>query len=192
MTLRTAALVGVALALIVAACGGSDDSRIEDLEATAAVLSLEATITALTFEATVTAITGDALHEYFGELESLSQGYASDLDALDAGESLDEFVTFVEALHSATHDFVDDLDGLDAPADVEDAHSEAVTAGRELADMYDNAITVLDLSETVEDAQLVLTGPGLVASQDRFTASCNALQGIANSNALDVDLRCPR
>ena len=93
---------------------------------------------------------------------------------------------------SLVDDFVGDLDNLNAPAEVEDAHSEAVTAGRELVDMYDNALIVLDLAETLEDATLVLQGPGFVDSQDRFAAACAALQGIAESNALDVDLSCPR
>ena len=131
------------------------------------------------------------LVEYFSALEALSQTFDADVDLLDAGENLDEFITFVESLHSATHDFVDDLDGLNAPDEVGEAHGEAVTAGGELADMYDNAITVLDLSETFVDATLVLEGPGFVDSQDRFAAACVDLQGIADSNALDVDLACP-
>ena len=192
MTLRTAALAAIIMAIIVAACGGGDDNRIEDLEATAAVLSLEATVTTLTFEATVTAITGDALHEYFSELEPLSQAFDADLDLLDEGETLDEFVSFVEDGKSLVEDFVGDLDALDGPAEVEDAHRFAVSAGRELVDMFGHALIVLDLSETFEDATLVLEGPGFVDSQDRFAASCVALQGIAESNALDVDLSCPR
>ena len=38
MTLRTAAMAAIVTALIVAACGGTDDSRIEDLEATVRLL----------------------------------------------------------------------------------------------------------------------------------------------------------
>ena len=143
------------------------------------------------------------LAEYFSDLEPLSQGYASDLDTLDeeAGEKfegtgsddeqIEVFVDFVKDTRSTTDDFVSDLDGLNAPAEVEDAHSEAVIAGQELVDMYDNAITVLDLSETFEDATLVLEGPGFVDSQERFAAACVALQGIADSNGLDIDMSCP-
>ena len=131
------------------------------------------------------------LDEYFGALETLGQAFDADVDLLDAGESLDEFVGFVEDGKSLVDGFVGDLEGLNAPAEVADAHSEAVSAGQELVEMYDNAITVLDLSETVEDATLVLQGPGFVESQGRFAASCVALQGIADSNALDVDLACP-
>ena len=143
------------------------------------------------------------LAEYFSALEPLSQGYATDLETLDSDaeqefegtesddEQIEVFVNFVEDTRSTTDDFVGDLDGLNAPVEVADAHSEAVTAGQELVEMYANAITVLDLSETVEDAQLVLTGPGFVDSQERFAAACVDLQGIADSNALDVDLACP-
>ena len=131
------------------------------------------------------------LDEYFGALETLSQAFDADVDLLDAGESLDEFVGFVEDGKSLVDDFVGDLEGLNAPAEAADAHSEAVSAGQELVEMYDNAITVLDLSETFVDATLVLEGPGFVDSQDRFAAACVDLQGIADSNALDVDLACP-
>ncbi|MCH8161365.1 MAG: hypothetical protein IIB88_05670 [Chloroflexi bacterium] len=131
------------------------------------------------------------LAEYFSALEPLSQAFDADVDLLDAGESLDEFVGFVEDSKSLVDDFVGDLEGLNAPAEVADAHSEAVSAGQELVEMYDNALTVLDLSETVEDAQLVLQGPGFLGSQARFAASCVALQGIADSNGLDIDMRCP-
>ena len=143
------------------------------------------------------------LAEYFSALEPLSQGYATDLETLDSDaeqefegtesddEQIEVFVNFVEDTRSTTDDFVGDLDGLNAPAEVADAHSEAVSAGQELVEMYDNAITVLDLSETFVDATLVLEGPGFVDSQDRFAAACVDLQGIADSNALDVDLACP-
>lgn len=36
-----------------------------------------------------------------------------------------------------------------------------------------------------------LGGSRLVDAQDRFAASCAALQGIADSNALDIDMSCP-
>ena len=143
------------------------------------------------------------LAEYFSELEPLSQTFADDVDTLDeeAGkefegtgsddEAIEVFIDFVKDMRSTTDDFVDDLDGLNAPAEAADAHSEAVTAGRALVDMFDNAITVLDTAKTFEDATLVLEGPGFVDAQDRFTASCVALQGIADSNALDIDMECP-
>ena len=131
------------------------------------------------------------LAEYFSELEPLSQAFDADVDLLDAGESLDEFVGFVEDSKSLVDDFVGDLEGLNAPAEAADAHSEAVSAGQELVEMYDNALTVLDLSETFVDATLVLEGPGFLGSQARFAASCVALQGIADSNGLDIDMRCP-
>lgn len=131
------------------------------------------------------------LADYFSELEPLSQTFDAGLNALNQGESLDEFVSFVEGSRSLVDDFVGDLDGLDAPAEVEEAHSEAVAAGQALVDMYDNAITVFDTVETVEDARLVLQGPGFVDARVRFAASCVALQGFADSNGLDIDMACP-
>ncbi len=140
---------------------------------------------------------------YFSELETLGQGYANDLATLDeeAGkefegtesddEAIDVFVNFVKGMRSTTDDFVGDIDDVDAPSEVEDAHEETVTAGQELVDMFDNAIKVLDTAETFEDATLVLEGPGFVDAQSRFGESCAALQGIADSNGLDIDMSCP-
>ena len=67
------------------------------------------------------------LAEYFDELETLSQGYATDLETLDSDaekefegtesddEQIEVFVNFVEDTRSTTDDFVGDLDGLNAP-----------------------------------------------------------------------------
>ncbi len=143
------------------------------------------------------------LAEYFSQLETLSQGYASDLDALDADaeaefertdsdeEAVEVFVKFVENMRASTDNFVGRMDDLNAPAEAAAAHDEAVAAGQALDDMYDNAITVLDTAETFVDATLVLEGPGFIAAQEQFGASCVALQGVADSNSLDIDMRCP-
>ena len=145
---------------------------------------------------------------YFSELEQLSQAFDSDLDAViteaeasfdphaprdSEDEGIELFTDFVNNLRSTTDDFVKDIDALNAPAEASDAHDEAVAAGEALVEMYDNAITVLgsDTVKTFEQASLVLAGPGVIESQERFNASCVALQGIADSNGLDVDLSCP-
>ncbi len=143
------------------------------------------------------------LAEYFSELASLGQAFDAGGEALDeqAGvdfegtesdeEAVEVFVTFVDDTKNLVKDFVNDIDGLNAPAEAADAHSEAVTAGQALGDMYDNALTVLDTAETFEDATLVLEGPGFVDAAERFGAACVALQGIADSNGIEADLACP-
>ncbi len=143
------------------------------------------------------------LAEYFSELETLSQAFATDLDTLDeeAGEAfegtesdedaLELFVNFVDDMRSATDDFVGGIDDLNPPAAVEEAHDEAVTAGEEVVDMFENALTVLDTADTFEEATLILEGPGIVAASDRFATACVALQGTADSNGLDIDMDCP-
>ncbi len=143
------------------------------------------------------------LAEYFSELEALSQAFATDGEALDeqAGvdfeatendeEAIEVFVTFIDDTKNLVKDFVNNIDDLTAPAEAADAHSEAVTAGQALGDMYDNVLTVLDTAETFEDATLVLEGPGFVDAQTRFGDACVVLQGIATASDIDVDLACP-
>ncbi len=143
------------------------------------------------------------LADYFSELEVLSQGYASDLVALDADaeaevertdsdeEAVEVFVKFVGNMRAATDNFVGRMGALNGPAEVEGAQGEAVTAGQAVIDMFDNAITVLDTVDTFVDATLVLEGPGFTDAQDEFGAACVALQGIADDNGFDIDMNCP-
>lgn len=149
------------------------------------------------------------LAAWFGQLEGLSQAFAGDLEALDeeAGPKFDDaetddvrvglFISLVGDRRSATDDFVSKLDalsGLDAlgaPAEVTGAHSEAVTAGRNLVSLYDDALSLVDPSGTFDDAALVLESPGVLDGLARFGATCVALQGVADSNGIDVDMRCP-
>ena len=143
------------------------------------------------------------LAEYFSELEALGQAFDDAGEALDgqaegnfAGAETDEdqievFVDFIDDTKNLVKDFVNDIDNLNAPAEAADAHSEAVTAGRELGDMYDNALTVLDTYETFEEATFVLEAPGFVAAASRFGAACIELQDFATANDINVDLACP-
>ncbi len=143
------------------------------------------------------------LDAWFGQLETLSQAYADDLDALDKeaeadfdeadseDEAIEVWVSFVEDKRSTTDGFVGDLDDLRAFDEAAAAHSEAVTAGQELVSLYGDALTIVDLSGTFDEAALILEGPGILDALDRFGAACVALQDIADSNGIDVDLRCP-
>ena len=186
MTQRTVLLVSIVAAFFFAACEGSDDTHIEDLEATVTALTLEATITAFTDDVSA----NDSLQDYFSELEALYQGYA-ELDTLDkeAGE-VEVLVNFVKTLRSATNDLVGSLAGLGAPAEVTEASVEAIAAGRALVDMYDNILTIAEVVETYEDATLLLESPGLVGVLGAFTEACGTLQGIAATNSISVDLHC--
>ena len=143
------------------------------------------------------------LDAWFGQVEALSQAYADDLEDLDtqAGtdfdeadsdyESIEVWVSFIEDKRSTTADFTGDLDGLRAFDEAAAAQSEAVTAGQELISLYGDALKIVVPSGTFDEAALILEGPVILAALDRFGAACVALQGIADSNGIDVDLRCP-
>ena len=145
------------------------------------------------------------LADYFAEFAPLSQGYADDIDTLDAKageefegteseeEAIEVFASFVDNMGSTTKAFVDDIDGLSVPEEADDAHSEAITAGRALVDMFDNARTVLesDSIETFDDATFVLDAPGFVAAQTAFGGACIGLQDLADANSIDIDMACP-
>ena len=126
-----------------------------------------------------TAAMGDDMQADFDDTES-------------EDDAIEVVVNFVDDSQSRVHDFVGDVDGLKPPAEAAAAHDEAVAMGRQLVDMYDNAITVLDSDtiETFKDATLVLEDPGCSASFARYRASCFALADLAAENGITVDLGC--
>ena len=142
------------------------------------------------------------LEAFFGELEEAALAWddrAAELDSdADANftdadsdeEQVQVFTEFIDDGKTALDDFVDDLEGIDAPAEAEELLSDAVTAGNELSDMFDNVLTVLDTVETFADATALMEGPGLVAASDAFSGTCTALQTLATDNNITADLRC--
>jgi len=142
------------------------------------------------------------LEEFYGQLEVLSQDWEDEGNALDkqasedfeAAESEEEtvavFISFIEDFTTATTDFVDGLDDLNAPAEAADAMDEAVAAGREVVDMFENIQVVLETVDTLADATALMEGPGFTDASDRFADACFALEDIAGESGLTVDLLC--
>jgi len=142
------------------------------------------------------------LAEFFSELEEAALAWddrAAELDSqaeadFDSADSDEEqvqvFTEFIDDGKTALDDFVDDLEGLNAPAEAEELLSNAVTAGNELSDMFDNVLTVLDTVETFADATALMDGPGIVAASDAFSGACTALDTLATENGITADLRC--
>ncbi len=142
------------------------------------------------------------LEGFYSQLETLAQDYEAEGGALDeqtsedfeASESEEEaievFASFIDGGTTAVTDFVDGLDDLNAPAEAADALEEAVAAGREVIDMFENIEIVLETVDTFEDATALMEGPGLADASDRFTDACFELDGIGEENGITVDLQC--
>ena len=140
---------------------------------------------------------GLTLEEYFQQLEALDQDAEAGIEALELPEEFASeeeqvaaFQDFFAASVPIIAEFVDAIDDLEPPAEIEDAHEEAVDSGRdfvtEAEELTNELADVGSSSELVE----VFDAPEYEAASDRFDQACFALQDIADANGIDVDLTC--
>ncbi len=150
--------------------------------------------------ALVAACDGDdglTLEEYFQELETLDQDAEAGIEALEfpeefasEAEQIEAFQDFFAAIIPILAEFVDAIDDLDPPAEVEDAHEEAVDSGREFVTDAEELTNELADVGSASELEEVFDDPEYEAASDRFDQACFALQDIAEANGIDVDLTC--
>ena len=186
MKLRSFTLVLIAVSLLAigslaAACGGGDD---DDGDGNGGG--------------------GTPLESYFAELISLRQTFEAQGDAMKADleggladtesaeDTIDVFDDFIEDATEAAEDFRDNLDELEAPSEVGSLHNELVA-------LLDDAISSLDGKASdigdVEDLEgIVSLGTDVEAEvtelRTQTEAVCSRFQGVADDNAVEVDLDC--
>jgi hypothetical protein len=141
-----------------------------------------------------------SLDEYFDELEQLDQSfsdrqdeldeeYADDLDVEEfSEEARGSFASYFDETRAAAGDFAEELDGLEPPSDVEDAHNTAVEQFNTCLDETEDVSGQIDEAESFEDISAILTES--TSSCEDTTASCEALQQVADENDIDVSLTC--
>ncbi|MEO8458566.1 MAG: hypothetical protein ABI559_12235 [Chloroflexota bacterium] len=195
-----AALVCVALAAFVVACGGEDASP-ANTPGPSGSGSVSGSATA---KPSGGPTANPEEQTYFQQLavifsggQARSNAASSQLDTdLSAAKSLDDqkaaIDTFLDTMIAVFQDAADGMDSLDAPADAKDNHtrfrddvSQAKTISAGLkndiagAETSDEATTIIDDFNTRVNA--------LVSDSQ---AACTALQGIATGDNVDVDLGC--
>lgn len=185
------------LLLLAAACGGDDDSSGTTATATDAPTNTDsggdngggsdasADLEGYFAEVTQIALRTDTKLELIGsDLQNAT--FANDAEEIAATQ--DGFQQAGEALELAILDFAD----LDPPPEAEDAHAEfieklqaaLVVQSEFLADMQ-------DVTTSVElDALAETYNPDLAETDADFDQACLVLQGIADDNGIDADLRC--
>lgn len=165
MTLRTAALAGIAIALVVAACGGEEadltpDERLELQEYLAGVDALL-----------------DVAVEKFNTDDPLMS-----LQPLDPPETEAEAIRISLGWYAMFwNDFANDLTDLQPPARAEAAHGNWIEVARTIADANEAALLQPDL----ESAQSLFEG--LEGSQ---VLACLNMQEIVDNANISVDLNC--
>lgn len=142
------------------------------------------------------------LEEYFQRLEELDDEPGEEEAALD--ERMEEDLASVtdeqaaldlvrdgfEAQLASVEDFVDDLDGLDPPAEVADAHNEAVAAQRDFLDLFRDILDQLGDIDSFDAVDALFGADDIAAAEERATQSCLAVEQIGVSNGFDVDFDC--
>ena len=87
--------------------------------------------------------------------------------------------------------FVENLVDLDPPDELAEAHNEAVASGRDALERFSE---LAELVQDVETEAELLAAFEAVSPEDealeRFSASCLALQSLAEEHGVDIDLRC--
>jgi hypothetical protein len=167
--MRRIALAALAVSLLVPACGDDDDAG-----------------GALTVE------------EYFTRLEAAGtefaeRGEAADAELTESEDPVGDAKLIIPEFIEILEDFVEVLDGLSPPAEVAEAHGSTVAAGKDaLAALRDAAGEVADVDDLGGLVEF-FEGPAMSAFEAagaRFEAGCAQLEGLAEEQGLDVDLRC--
>jgi len=200
--LLPAMLLGVLLALgaFSAACGGDskDDKGDKTPVATVATETPEATDDAGAEQPTEeTDAPSSDLEEYFQDLDAaeneLRSGQASTDEtfaAIDDSTPPDEVIAAFEEAKAVVDEFIAGMQDLDPPSEATAAHEETIAAFQVVSGIVSDAIDVVEGGGTAQEAAVLLSSPEATEADTALDATCNALQSIADSHGIAVDLRC--
>ena len=150
------------------------------------------------------------LESYFAELIALTETFEARGEAIEMNvetglerareaapedqqeEALEAVDEFIEDANDAADDFLEDLEDLDPPSEVETPHNDLVavfTLGVEVLDQTEDALSdAADLEEVV--ALRAEATEALTALAAQAEATCVQFQGVADDNAIGVELNC--
>lgn len=132
------------------------------------------------------------LEQYFEQVAAFDAGATEDLDALEleypnAFDDVDQTQRFLDSGAEVIRDRLAGLEETEPPMEVEGAHSAYVDGAAGLADAFQDYADQL-ASESPPEMTEVLGE--LQQAGEPLTTACSALQVIADSAGIDVDLNC--
>jgi len=145
------------------------------------------------------------LQEYFQRVDAIFADADARIEALpDPGTTIADPQATLEQKKDTVRDFLtrfvalaadvrDEMAGLQAPPQVQDAHSDFLAFWRDIGQAGDG---VLDRLEGVQsESEFDDTSPDFFAAdffaiRQRFPDVCSALQAVADANDIAVDLAC--
>ena len=143
------------------------------------------------------------LEQYFLRVEELAQDWDDTRNEVDI-ESREDFddansdeertevlIAFVRDERRLLSEFLSELADIDPPAASATEHTDALTAGRAVLMMYDDALAQYDASGSFEDVTAALESQPFTDATLEFGSVCVDIQVIAAVYDVAVDLRCP-
>ncbi len=190
------------IGLALAACGGDGDGDGARPTATADVGGDDRETPRPTATAAATddgsGDGGSALEEYFQQLDEAENAYRVAGDSADAQlaaldeTTLDDAPGIFQEIKVAIDEFVAALQAMDPPAEAVTPHEETIAGFQAASDLIEEALPAIEAAQTVADVFAPLTSPEFTEISTALEATCAALQSIADTNSVAVDLACDR
>ena len=91
---------------------------------------------------------------------------------------------------SVNRPFLIGLEGLDAPGDAAPFHEETIGWFQFVSEFFHDAIDNAGQYATLDELFAIFNDPELTTASDSLDGACAALQGVADSNGIAVDIGC--
>jgi hypothetical protein len=136
------------------------------------------------------------LAEYFQQLDEAENTFHAAGDAADAQLSaldeskLDDAPGIFQEVKAAIDAFVAALEEMDPPDEAVTPHQETIAGFQAASDLIERSLPEVEAAQTLNDVSAPLTSPEFTEISNALDATCVALQSIANSNGIAVDLSC--
>jgi len=168
-TILLAAISALALAFGAVACGSSEPLTLEEF-----MQELEALD-----------------NEYEERGNELNDSFDDEIaDITEVDEAIDRSVQFFRDLSASLDSFVSGIEDLDAPEEAEQIQNNAVSAGRDALDAFDDLIAEAEEAETEAEFTAVTETADLQGVFAAFSAVCVEAQALADENDIDVSFNC--
>jgi hypothetical protein len=143
-----------------------------------------------------------SLEEYFQQGELIGDNATARIEALDVDAFEGEFASeedqvtamrgSFDSMAAIIRETVDEFKDLDPPPEAEDAHGDFVGAVGAQEELFDNLVDSLAEAQSVSEVTELLGefGVELEPVLADIEEACSTLQGIADANGIDADMKC--
>jgi hypothetical protein len=150
---------------VVAACGSSEDTAAEPIEAYYAELDVQ--------------------------LDELRASSGTAFETLDGSSDLDELKAAFAELPVGLRQFLSGIASLTPPPAVAAAHADGRAAGEAFLSKMESVNDDVQATATLDEFVATAGNDDLASLNEGFNAQCRTLQRVADDNDVAVELDCP-